>query len=186
MAYTAPEQRGMAGQTASLESKSLRAAPAGLCHIDVGKTHSTVSATSQHPEVRYAEFDAHAAPEVVGGVEASEGLSVGVPGQQSSIATNAPGSVLGYEGERSLDGPKQGFVQERCGSRGRTCLCRPWKWVRRKPYLFAATAVFMLGIIALATLPLVLHRISVDVAGSDRYEGGAMPDFAQMYTVCRN
>jgi hypothetical protein len=88
----------MASQRTNREGESARDTPTGLCGLDVGKIHSSVSATPQHPKVQNADFDAHAAPEVVGSVAAGGGPRMGVPRHQASIATNGPGSALGNKG----------------------------------------------------------------------------------------
>lgn len=133
-------------------------------------------AQGRHAEVQYAEFDVHAAPEVlfastvVGEAQRADGL-----GRYGGAATSAPGLATAWEREAPINGRK---VENALGTQPKAFLCRLWQWVRRKPFLAAAATVLLLGTIGLAAIPVILHHLSVGEVGYDRYEEDAMPELA--------
>lgn len=159
----------MASETAQPDNEDAPGAPASLPRPDTDKAHTGMSGTNAPGRVQYAEYDAHAAPEVVGGVIASDGPSWAVQGVQGGATTDVPGLDPGQVGGGSCpDGPKQGSDQGPRKLEAYACLCQSWKRARQKPYLVAAVVAFVVGIVALTALPIVLHRMSIGVSGPDR------------------
>lgn len=150
-------------------------APVELCHLNTSdqcRSRGAMPAVSQRAELYYAEFDPHAGPEVVSGEEGNGRTNASAVGEPVSFTrdrnTDLPTQLVGSPSAGNNGLPHNITRGHMPKKRCKACLYQPWLWVQRKPYLAAAAAAFVFGVLALVTLPIVLHHMSADESGAAR------------------